>query len=122
VAGFDWFAIVLKKEKNYQQYFACLDDESLEFIELSQEKLSISEQELSVARAQYTQIILKTISTLSPACQDVFLLVQFYGMTQVDVAQQLGISRTMVIKHFSRALQHFTQIFDDEHKLDVLEK
>jgi len=48
--------------------------------------------------------------------------VQFYGMTQVDVAQQLGISRTMVIKHFSRALQHFTQIFDDEHKLDVLEK
>lgn len=113
---------ILKKEKNYNQYFASLDDDELSFIELCKEERCVSEQELSVARAQYTQIILKTISTLSPACQDVFLLVQFYGMTQVDVAKQLGISRTMVIKHFTRALQHFTQIFDDEHNLDDIEK
>lgn len=112
----------LKKDKSYNKYFACLDDKQSDFIDVCSRTMEISEQELSVARAQYTQIILKTISALPPACQDVFLLVQFYGMTQVEVAKQMGISRTMVIKHFTRALQHFTQIFDDEHNFDGIEK
>lgn len=101
----------LRKDKNYGKYFEVVEAEELELYSTMQD---ISEQELSLAREQYAKIILGTISTLPPACQDVFLLLQFYGMTQVETAQQLGISRTMVIKHFTRALQSFVPIFADE--------
>jgi RNA polymerase sigma factor (sigma-70 family) len=104
----------LKRHKTYDKYFDSFDPENINFMDIHSEIIQFSEQELSVARVQYAQIILKAISNFPPACQDVFLLVQFYGMTQVDVAKQLGISRTMVIKHFTRALQYFAQLFEDE--------
>ena len=104
----------LKKDKTYQHYFLSLDDPDLQGLEQEQVRVQFSEPELQVARTQYTQQILASISDLPPVCQDIFLLIQFYGMTQVDVAQQLGLSRTMVIKHFSRALQHFSPLFAHE--------
>ncbi|WOE32639.1 MULTISPECIES: sigma-70 family RNA polymerase sigma factor [unclassified Acinetobacter] len=105
---------LLKRDKIYHKYFDALDDGKIDFIENKIEIIRLSEQEFSVVRAQYTEMILKKISALAPVCQDVFLLIQFYGMTQVDVAKQLGISRTMVIKHFTRALQHFIPLFAEE--------
>lgn len=72
-----------------------------------------TQQELVVAKKQYSQIILQKIQRLPPTCQDVFLLIQFYGMSQVEVAEQLGISRMMVIKHLTRALQSFLPVFID---------
>lgn len=79
------------------------------------EAKQLSELELSVVREQYTQQIINQIALLPPACQDVFLLVQFYDMTQVEASRQLGISRTMVIKHLTRALQSFVPIFTDQN-------
>lgn len=101
----------LRKDKNYGKYFEIVEAEELELYSNMQD---ISEQELNLAREQYAQMILGAISALPPACKDVFLLLQFYGMTQVETAKQLGISRTMVIKHFTRALQSFVPIFADE--------
>lgn len=105
----------LRKNKNYDKHFTFLEDNELETeLSIVDNVDKLSEQELYIAREQYTKIILKQISTLSPVCQDVFLLIQFYGMTQVEAAKQLGISRTMVIKHFTKALQSFIPIFTDE--------
>jgi RNA polymerase sigma factor (sigma-70 family) len=104
----------LKKDKNYNKYFDSIDEQDIDNLPKNIELTELSEQELGVVRDEYTQQILKKISGLPPVCRDVFLLVQFYGMTQVEVAKQLGISRTMVIKHFTRALEHFSEIFEDE--------
>jgi RNA polymerase sigma-70 factor (ECF subfamily) len=106
---------ILKKHKTYDKYFESLDIEDHVFYEIDHESTYLSIPELSVAREQYAQLILTRISSLPPACQDVFLLIQFYGMTQVEVAEQIGISRTMVIKHFTRALQQFADLFDSEY-------
>lgn len=106
----------LRKDKNYQKYFDVLEHDEIEVAwqNTEQEDKAFSEQELCVIRQEYTQLILNQINELPPACQDVFLLIQFYGMTQVDTAEQMGISRTMVIKHFTRALQSFSSIFLEE--------
>lgn len=112
----------LKRDKNYSKYFESFDPQDTDFIEPVSVDIQLSAQELSVAREQYAYMILKQISKLPPACQDVFLLVQFHGMAQVDVAKQLGISRTMVIKHFTRALMHFSQLFNDEQNKDEMEE
>ncbi|MDQ9010725.1 sigma-70 family RNA polymerase sigma factor [Acinetobacter gerneri] len=106
----------LRKDKNYQKYFDVLEHDEIEVAwqNTEQEDKAFSEQELCIIRQEYTQLILKQINELPPACQDVFLLIQFYGMTQVDTAEQMGISRTMVIKHFTRALQSFSGIFLEE--------
>ncbi|WP_374574005.1 RNA polymerase sigma factor [Acinetobacter sp.] len=101
----------LRKDKNYGKHFEALEHDEIDALAAFSE---LSEQELSVARDQYAQLILKQIAALPPACQDVFLLIQFYGMTQVEAAQQLGISRTMVIRHFTKALQSFIPVFIDE--------
>lgn len=101
----------LRKDKNYGRHFEALEHDEIDALAALSE---LSEQELSVAREQYAQLILKQIAALPPACQDVFLLIQFYGMTQVEAAQQLGISRTMVIRHFTKALQTFIPVFIDE--------
>lgn len=103
----------LRKDKNYDKYFEVLEHDEIDTLVVNTE---LSEQELCVAREQYTQLILKKINSLPPVCQDVFLLVQFYGMTQVEAAQQLGISRTMIIKHLTRALQSFVPLFIDKYE------
>lgn len=106
----------LRKDKNNSTYFEFIDANEIEGImDLNIHFKAISEQELYVAKTQFAQLILKQIEALSPVCQDVFLLIQFHGMTQVEASQQLGISRTMVIKHFTRALKKFMPIFNDDN-------
>lgn len=105
---------ILKKHKTYDKYFESLEVEDHIFYDIDHDSTYLSTAELSVAREQYTQLILNRVLSLPSACQDVFLLIQFYGMTQVEVAEQIGISRTMVIKHFTRALQKFADLFDSE--------
>lgn len=104
----------IKKDQTYDKYFDQVELEQLDEVAMFSE---LSEQELSVTRQQYSQLILAQIAKLPPACQDVFLLVQFHGMSQVDVAEQLQISRMMVIKHLTRALQSFLPIFMEESEL-----
>lgn len=50
---------------------------------------------------------LRALDELPPKCRTVFLLQRYEGMTYSAVAQQLGISVSMVEKHMMRALLHF---------------
>ncbi|MCH4248812.1 MAG: sigma-70 family RNA polymerase sigma factor [Acinetobacter populi] len=90
---------------------AYVEQERIEHTFLSEFESLFTHQELVVAKQQYSHLILQKIQQLPPTCQDVFLLIQFYAMSQVEVAEQLGISRMMVIKHLTRALQSFLPVF-----------
>ncbi|KAA8734561.1 RNA polymerase sigma factor [Acinetobacter qingfengensis] len=101
----------IKKDQTYYKYFEHPDieqqDENAIFTEFSQ-------QELMVVKQQFSQLILQRIDKLPETCRDVFLLIQFYGMSQVEVAEQLHMSRMMVIKHLTKALQSFIPVFNEE--------
>lgn len=106
----------LKKNKTYYKYFEFYEPDELDICLGNQlESKQLSDLELSVVKDQYARQILNQIALLPPACQDIFLLVQFYDMTQIEAGRQLGISRTMVIKHLTRALQSFVPIFMDHN-------
>lgn len=96
-----------------QLELAYVEQEQIEHNYIIEFESLFTQQELVVVKEQYSRLILQQIAQLPPACQDVFLLIQFYGMSQVDVAEQLGISRMMVIKHLTRALQSFLPIFSE---------
>lgn len=70
--------------------------------------------ELEVAKQQYEQLLLKTIQTLPPICQDVFILTQLYHLSHMEVAEQFGISRAMVTKHLSRAVHSLVPILFEQ--------
>lgn len=93
-----------------------IEQEHIQHSYIGQTDNLLTEQELQVAKLQYSQLILQQIQELPPTCRDIFLLIQFYSMSQVEVAEHLGISRIMVIKHLTRALQSLLPIFLDETK------
>lgn len=99
-----------RKDSTYQKYFEELEPESFSVpVGLD----GYTEQEFSVLKQQYGQLIYDRIEMLPPACRDVYLLVQFHGLSQVDVAEQLEISRTMVATHLTRALHSLLPLFTD---------
>lgn len=72
--------------------------------------------ELLIAQDQFEEKIMAAIQALPPVCQDVFILMQFYHMSQVEIAEQMGISRGMVVKHLARALKVLIPFLFDEHE------
>ncbi|KAF7276553.1 hypothetical protein GWI33_010090 [Rhynchophorus ferrugineus] len=99
----------VRKQQTQHKYV-----EVIESIDIEQDEVFelYTEQEFILLKQQYGKLILEKIKHLPPMCQDVFLLVQFHGMSQVEVAEQLGISRMMVAKHLVRALQSFSPMFN----------
>jgi RNA polymerase sigma factor (sigma-70 family) len=53
---------------------------------------------------QRLEALKRIIESLPPRQQQVFLLHRLHGMPQLEIAQELGISRNMVTQHFSRAM------------------
>lgn len=51
-------------------------------------------------------ILRKAVDELPPRCREVFMLHKFEGLSHVEVAGRLGISRNMVEKHIIRGLAH----------------
>lgn len=92
-----------RRDQLIGQYF----DHTAEFSDLVEEvepeKFTLPE--LSLAKYQYEKMLLEAIKALPTVCQDVFILTQLYHLTQVETAEQLGISRGMVVRHLGRALQ-----------------
>lgn len=70
--------------------------------------------ELSLAKHQYGQLLIKAIKDLPTVCQDVFILTQLYHFSQNEAAEQLGITRGMVAKHLTRALHGLIPALFDE--------
>ena len=88
-------------------------------IDLSQYPESATEQsltlpELWLAKQQYEQQLIAAIRALPPVCQDVFILTQLYHLSQIEAAEQMGISRGMVGKHLMRALTHLIPILFEQ--------
>ncbi|AVS72880.1 RNA polymerase sigma factor [Paracidovorax cattleyae] len=65
----------------------------------------LSPPELACAAQQCRQALLSAIAELPEACRDVFVMAKLYGLPQDEVAQRLGISRSMVARHLARALR-----------------
>lgn len=63
------------------------------------------EPEVAAASAQSVHAMLATINALPLRCREAFVLHKFDGLSQQEVAQQMGISLKMVEKHLKLALQ-----------------
>lgn len=62
--------------------------------------------ETAVIARQRLEKISQALTTLSPVTQQVFRLHKFEGLTHVETAARMGISRSAVEKHVSLALSH----------------
>ncbi|MFZ2525224.1 MAG: RNA polymerase sigma factor [Candidatus Ferrigenium altingense] len=62
--------------------------------------------ESSAYQRQRLRLVEEAVAELPPQCRRVFLLHRFGGLSQIEVAGQLGISRQMVEKHVAKALLH----------------
>ncbi|MET0322590.1 MAG: sigma-70 family RNA polymerase sigma factor [Duganella sp.] len=64
-----------------------------------------SEPETAAMSAQAVQAMLTAIDALPLRCREAFILHKFDGLPQAQVAQQMGISVTMVERHIKHAMQ-----------------
>lgn len=53
------------------------------------------------------------IAELPPQCRRAFVLHRYDGLTQVEVASRMGISRQMAERHVARAMAHLRQRLND---------
>jgi RNA polymerase sigma-70 factor (ECF subfamily) len=65
--------------------------------------------ESAVIARQRLEKISDALKTLSPVTQQVFRLHKFEGLTHVETATRMGISRSSVEKHVSLALSHLVK-------------
>lgn len=50
-------------------------------------------------------LLMEAVEDLPPRCREVFVLRRFEALSQAEIAERLGISRSMVDKHLRHALQ-----------------
>ncbi len=100
-----------RRSKRVDEYF----DKDINLLELDDHYQLLTGPELSIAQYQFEEKIMAAIQALPPVCQDVFILMQFYHMSQVEIAEQMGISRSMVVKHLARALKVLIPVLFHEH-------
>lgn len=102
-----------RHNKMVQRYIDySLDDD--DFIQIT-EMDDLTLPELAVAKAQYEKLLIQAVQSLPMICQDVFILTQLYHLTQVETAQQMGISRTTVIKHLTLAFEALAPILFEKN-------
>lgn len=53
------------------------------------------------------------VAELSPQCRRAFVLNRFEGLSQVEVAERMGISRQMTERHIAKALLHLRTRLDE---------
>lgn len=86
------------------------------FIELAEDLPAwVAEQdqrqpENLLANQQRLERLIEAVQNLPPKCREVFILRRYDDLSQVEIAEKLGISRNMVEKHLRKALQHLLTI------------
>ncbi|OUY07049.1 RNA polymerase sigma factor [Acinetobacter populi] len=101
-----------RRDQLIGQYFDHTAELSDVVEEVELEKFTLPE--LCLAKYQYEKMLLQAIKALPTVCQDVFILTQLYHLTQVETAEQLGISRGMVARHLGRALQSLIPVLFEQ--------
>jgi RNA polymerase sigma-70 factor (ECF subfamily) len=48
----------------------------------------------------------RALAELSPLCRDSFMLRKLEGLSHPEIAERLGISRSLVEKHIVNAMKH----------------
>lgn len=55
---------------------------------------------------QLADALAAALETLPPKCRTIYILHRLEGRTHTEIANDLGLSRSMVEKHMTRALRH----------------
>ena len=80
-----------------------LEAVELESFNASPEKTLQAKEELDQFAAEFKK--------LNKVSQKVFVLHRFRGLTYDEIAQQMGISKSMVYKHLSAVMLHMAKVF-----------
>lgn len=62
--------------------------------------------DVALERRQRLRLLAQAIAELPPRCREAFLMHKLDGLSHAQVAERLGISRSMVEKHVMKALAH----------------
>jgi RNA polymerase sigma-70 factor (ECF subfamily) len=62
--------------------------------------------ETTLEHKQRLHLLALAIDELPPRCREVFLLHKFDGLSHAEIAERLGITRSMAEKHVMKALAH----------------
>lgn len=84
---------------------AALDDETADEGMDSMAGPEACEPEVAAMSAQSVNALLAAIGELPLRCREAFILHKFDGLSQVEVARQMGISVTMVERHIKLGMQ-----------------
>lgn len=85
-------------------------DEPQEFDEIPS---TAPDPETIAVTRQRLQRVEDAIQSLPPQCRRAFVLNRFDGLSQAEVAEQMGISRQMAERHIAKALVHLRARLDD---------
>ena len=94
--------------KRRQQAEETLDSEEI------QDLLTMpADQERIIESRQQVRILYRAILDLPPKCRQVFLLHKFKECSHAQIADHLGISKSMVEKHIIKAMTHCRRRLDE---------
>lgn len=69
--------------------------------------------EEEIARRQEAEMLRKAVASLPPGAREALRLYRFEGISQTEIAQLLGISRSGVEKHLALAMKHLRRSLAD---------
>ncbi len=79
--------------------------EPLEVLD-NEERFAAGSPHTSHDHAQRLELLERALAELPSACRSSFLLRKLDGLTHVQIAERLGISRALVEKHIVNAMKH----------------
>ncbi|WPN96407.1 sigma-70 family RNA polymerase sigma factor [Pseudomonas sp. MUP55] len=79
--------------------------EPLEVLD-SKERFAPCSPHASHAQGQRLELLERALAELPAACRDSFLLRKLEGLSHLQIAERLGISRSLVEKHIVNAMKH----------------
>jgi RNA polymerase sigma-70 factor (ECF subfamily) len=79
--------------------------EPLEALDADERFYSPSPQ-ATLAQGQRLEMVQRALNELPTVCRDCFLLRKLEGLSHLEIAERLGVSRSVVEKHIVNAMKH----------------